>query len=398
MRDIFDDEVDKKDSKDFAALFEQSLGGVSKKLQPGDKIHGEILSINKDEVFVSTGTINDGMVVKKDLVDADGNFKYKVGDFVDLYVTQVKGADIRLSTKPTAKNIAEDLEDAFDMMLPVEGRVSEACNGGFRIDVLGKTAFCPISQIDLKRVDKPEDYVGHKFQFMITKFEGGGRNIVVSRKKLLEEERQASEAAFTDEVKPGQVVKGVVTRIEKFGAFVELSPGLEGLAHISELGWSRITDPTEVVQVGQQVSVKVLSIQDVDGKLKISLSLKQAGEEPWQKMPDSIKVGSVVRGKVTRCLKFGAFVELAPGIEGLVPVQEMSLTKRVMHAEEIVKPGETVTVMIKDIKLDDRRISLSMKDTEAQPEQEAWSNYTKTQSSQGLGTLGDQFKKMFEKK
>jgi small subunit ribosomal protein S1 len=261
--------------------------------------------------------------------------------------------------------LAEDLEDAFDMMLPLEGRVTETCNGGFRVQILGKTAFCPISQIDLRRVDDANSYVGKKFEFLITQFSERGRNIVVSRKKLLEEQKEASQAAFTEDHKPGDLMKGIVTRLEKFGAFIELAPGLEGLAHISELSWSRLADPAEAVNVGQEVNVKILRIeQGANGRTQISLSVKAAEPEPWLRIPDSLAPGKVVEGKIARCMKFGAFVELIPGIEGLIPLSEMSYTKRVLRAEEIVKEGERVQVMIKEIRPEERRISLSLRDAQ----------------------------------
>ncbi len=363
MRDLFDDDGDDKKSSDFAKMFEDSLTGVEKKLNVGDRVKGEILTIGKEEVFVSTGTIDDGVVLKSDLLDGEGKFTHNIGDVVDLFVTQKKGGQILLSTKPTAKNLADDLEDAFDMMLPVEGRVTEPCNGGFRVSVMGKTAFCPISQIDLRRVDDPAAYVGKKFEFVITQYSERGRNIVVSRRRLLEEQKELSEASFTEDNKPGDMVKGVVTRLEKFGAFIELAPGLEGLAHISELSWARVNDPGEVVTVGQQVNAKILRIeQGANGRTNISLSIKAAQPEPWLNLPEGIEAGRAVEGRVTRCMKFGAFVEIAPGIEGLVPLSEMSYTKRVVRSDELIKEGERVTVMIKEINPDERRVLLSLRD------------------------------------
>lgn len=366
MSNLFDDEFDDESSSksnDFAKMFEESMSGVGKKLSPGDRVKGEILTIGKEEVFVSTGTVDDGVVLKRDLLDGEGQFNHKAGDVLDLFVTQVKGGQILLSPKPTAKNIAEDLEDAFDMMLPVEGRVTEICNGGFRVSVLGKSAFCPISQIDLRRVDDAAAYVGKKFEFVITQFSERGRNVVVSRRKLLEEQQELSRSAFTEDHKPGDLVQGLVTRIEKFGAFIELAPGLDGLAHISELAWSRVNDPAEVVKIGQQVRAKVLRIeQGANGRMNVSLSLKAVEPEPWENMPNELETGRVVEGRVTRCMKFGAFVEIAAGIEGLVPLSEMSYTKRVVRSDELIKEGERVMVMIKEINPEDRRMLLSLRD------------------------------------
>ena len=366
MRDLFGDDDDSKNgSNDFARLFADSESGVSRGVSVGDKIRGEILTIGKEDVFVSTGTIDDGVVLRRDLLDADGKFAHKIGDFLDLFVTQVKGSQIFLSPKPTAKNLADDLEDAFDMELAVEGKVTEVVNGGFRVSLLGQTAFCPISQMDTRRIEDSSLYIGKKFGFKITKYER--RNIVVSRRRLLEEQKELSVDVFIQDHRPGDTISGVVSRLEAFGAFIEVAPGLEGLAHISEVSWSRVAHPQEAVQVGQVVQCKILKIDDVNGRLNISLSIKQASATPWENLPSEIREGSVVEGKVTRCMKFGAFVEVAPGIEGLVPLSEMSYTKRVVKSDEIIQEGERVPVLIKEVRADERRLLLSVKDAGGNP-------------------------------
>ena len=363
--DLFGDEENESSSKDFEQMFEDSIGGATKRLSVGDKIRGEILTIGKDDLFVSTGTLKDGLVSKRDMVDNDGNFNHKVGDFVDLFVVQVKNGQVTLSSKPTSKNLADDLETAYASGMPIEGRVAEAVNGGFRVEIMGKLAFCPISQLDSRRIDDPNIYIGKKFAFTITQFDK--RNIVVSRRKLLEAQKELSIDTFLQTNRPGDTFQGVVTRIEAFGAFIEVAPGLEGLAHISEVSWSRVANPAEAVQVGQVVQVKMLKAEEVNGRLNISLSIKQATATPWENLPESIREGNVVEGKVTRCMKFGAFVEVAPGIEGLVPLSEMSYTKRVTRSDEVISEGERVPVMIKEIRLDERRLLLSVKDAGGDP-------------------------------
>lgn len=406
MRDLFDDDSgdqDKSGSSDFAQLFEDSIGGVSKKLNVGDKLRGEVLSVGREEIFVSTGTINDGLVMRNDLADkTTGEVTAKVGDFLDLFVTAVKGSQIFLSPKPTSMNLSDDLEDAFDMMMPVEGRVTEAVNGGFRVNVLGKTAFCPMSQIDARRVDDPSQYIDKKFNFIVTQFDRKGRNIVVSRRKLLDEEKEANLSAFTEDNKPGGMVKGQVTRLESFGAFVEIAPGLEGLVHISQIAWSRLGHPSEALKVGQPVDAKILKIEEgLNGRMNISLSIKEALPAPWESLPTTIREGEVVEGRVTRLMKFGAFVEVAPGIEGLVPLSEMSLTKRVNRAEEVVKEGERIKVRIKEVRIDDQKLLLSIKDADEDAsyvsEMTAPSSGGQVSgSAKSLGTLADQFKGLFD--
>ncbi len=371
-QDFYNEEGDAKskvpvEEKDFASMLGASLAKSDKKLQTGDKIKSEVLSIGKDDIFVSTGTRHDGLVSKRDLIGTDGVFACKVGDPLELYVTFVRGTEIRLSPNKTSKNFADDLEDAFDMMLAVEGRVSEICKGGVRVSIMGKTAFCPISQLDSKRIDTADEYIGKKLEFRITQFSEGGRNIVVSRRKLLDEERELNSASFATEHKIGELMQATITRIEKFGAFAEIAPGIEGLIHVSEMGWSRIANPAEVVSMGQKFPVKLIKIDEENGKLKISLSIKQAQAAPWDNVPEKIQVGKMVSGKITKCLKFGAFIELAPGIEALIPMSEMSYVKRVMKSDELFKEGETVTVMIKEIHPETRKVLASFKDAGDDP-------------------------------
>jgi small subunit ribosomal protein S1 len=368
MKDIFGDDIKKEDRDEFTEMLAQSEKSIGKKLSVGEKITAaEILSIGKEESFVATGTTVDALLLTKELFDNEGKLAYKVGDRIDVFVSQLKKGEIQVSRKSTGGNEADSLEDAFDCMLAVEGRVSEVCNGGFRVVLMGKTAFCPVSQMDSKPITDQQSYVGRKFEFLITKYEQGGRNIVVSRRKLLDQQKEEAEAIFAEDHKPGDILNGVINRIEKFGAFVDLGPGLDGLIHISEVSWSRLENPSEVLSIGQQVTVKLLKVETVDGRSKISLSLKQAGEEPWTAHKGEFKVGDMVKGKVTNLLKFGAFVQIKPGIEGLVPLSEMSYTKRVNRPEEVVTAGETIKVLIKEINPIDKKILLSIRDAEGDP-------------------------------
>lgn len=398
---------------EFAKLLGESFRNNSRKLTVGDKIHGQILVLGQEDVFVSTGTQHDGVISKRDLLEKDGTCTFKTGDMIDLYVTQIRGSDIRLSRNATGKALAEDLEDAFDMMLPIQGRIVEVCKGGVRVNLKGKLAFCPISQIDVKHVETPDEYVGKSFDFRITQFSEGGRNIVVSRRKILEEDRELSAGSFLEENKDGDIVQGKVVRLEKFGAFVELAPGVDGLVHISELAWSRVGDPSEIVQVGQQVSVKILKRETHEGRAKIALSIKQATEkaesagnapggptasgapsptDTWSKYT----VGQVVTGKVNRKEVYGLFVQLEPGITGLLH-QSKTQEHPEFHVEKL-KVGDPVTVQIGEIRKDERRISL---DVPRDPNEDDWKNHTQTAATfgaLGAGSFGDQLKAAMTKK
>jgi len=401
----------REQAEEFAKLLGDSFKKTAKKLSVGDKIRGQILVLGQEDVYVSTGAQHDGVISKRDLLDPDGSCPYKTGDTIELYVTQVRGSDIRLSRKATDKNIAEDLEDAFDMMLPIQGRIVEVCKGGVRVNLKGKLAFCPISQIDVKHVETPDEYVGKSFEFRITQFSEGGRNIVVSRRKLLEEERELSAGSFLEEHKDGDVVQGKVVRLEKFGAFVELAPGVDGLVHISEMAWSRIGDPSEIVQVGQDVTVKILKREVPDaavgGRMKIALSIKQATQQEFA-APGAVPgaasatpskddtwskytIGQIVTGKVNRKEVYGLFVQLEPGVTGL-----LHQSKAAEHPEfkyEKIKVNDTVTVQVAEIRKEERRISL---DVPRDPAENDWK--THKQAATSFGTLGDQFKAALLKK
>jgi small subunit ribosomal protein S1 len=223
--------------------------------------------------------------------------------------------------------------------------------------------------MDIHYVEKPEDYVGQAFEFLITDFEESGRNIVLSRRKLLEKAVEKARKSFFEDLVVGSEMTGRVTKLMPFGAFVELTPGVEGMVHISELGWSRVEKPSDVLQVGDAVKVKVLGVapDEKSHQMKISLSIKQTADDPWLSVTDRFKEGDVVEGKVSRCAPFGAFVEIEPGVEGLVHISEMSYRKRVLKAEDVVSPGDLIQVLIKEIDSSRQRISLSMRDVEGDP-------------------------------
>ncbi len=403
---VLDDE-EQSAPTDFEQMLNESYGKKERPLSVGDKINAEVLSVGKEHVIVSTGTRHDGFVPAIHLQDEQKKSKVKSGDFITLYVTYVKGAQIYLSPNPTAQNLAEDIQQAYTQNLAMQGLVDSVNKGGFQVSISGKSTFCPISQMDIKRIEKPEEYVGRRFEFKITQMGEGGRNIVVSRRKVLEENQGTALATFQDQRKVGDIITGKVTKLEPFGAFIEIAPGLEGLAHVSELSWTRVSSPKDVVEVGQVVSAKIIRMETEGRRLKISLTLKQSEGDPWQNLPSQVQTGRVVSGKVTRCMPFGAFVELHAGIEGLIPLSELSATKRASRADEFVKEGEQVSVMIKEINPQSKRISLSLKDalTEAASASEAQdikeyaaSQKVRESSSTSMGLLGAKIQQAMDKK
>ena len=369
MTNQFDDENSEEKEQSFAALLEAYSPAKDSELGVGDKISGEIVSIGRDSIFVDTGTKIDGVVDKAELLDENGEITLTEGDVLELYIVALSDEEIKLSKALSGIGGLNMLKEAYEKAVPVEGKISETCKGGVRVDILQRKAFCPVSQLDINYVENASDYVGQSFNFLITTFEENGRNIVLSRRALLAREQEKARKEFYQTLSVDTTMDGTVTRIMPYGAFVQLSSGVEGMVHISEMSWSRAAKPESLVNVADTVRVKVIGIEPdkKPGLLKISLSMKQLTEDPWDSVGEQFHEGGKTQGTVTRCANFGAFVEVAPGIEGLVHNSEMSYKKRVLKPEDVVTAGETVSVMIKEIDLEKRRISLSIRDAEGDP-------------------------------
>lgn len=393
----FDDDSSKTD--DFGAMLDASFGAGGGRLSVGDKIRGEILSIGKEQAFVSTGTPTDGQIPRLELLNDKKELAYKVGDVIDVVVLKVREGEIRLRLKG-AKGAADDvenLEDAFDMELPVEGKVLEAVKGGYRVSIQGVKAFCPISQIDLRPAADPNVYVGNKYEFVITQYEAKGRNVVVSRRRMLEAGKAEAEGAFLQSNQVGDVVDGTVQRMEQFGAFVELLPGVEGLVHISEISWARLAHPSEVLAVGTPVKVKILKMEDGaggGGQLRISLSIKQGGGEsdPWMQLATKFPLGTQVDGTVVKKEAFGLFVSVAPGIQGLLPRSKWRDSAEAQTYEN-KKKGDPIKVAISEIRTDERKLTLGLPGEESD---DAWRAHQAPAAKPGggMGTMADLFKNM----
>lgn len=395
-KDVFGDELDSKANQDFGSLFEQSLNSVGKKLHVGDKFRGEILSVNKEESFIGTPTTQDAMILTSELLDENKELKYKTGDVIEVVVLNMKGGEIRVARvgSKKANSDLDSLEDAFDMELPIEGRVTEVCNGGFRVQIQNKLAFCPVSQMDYKVNTDHQFYVNKKFEFLITQLDPKGRNVVVSRRKLLDLQKVENEGQFMSQVKAGDILAGEVTRMEKYGAFIRLDSGVEGLCHISEIGWSRLADPSEVLSLGQKVQVMILDLVELDGKLKISLSIKKAGGEgdPWLTVPEKFPVGSLHNGTVEKKEQYGLFVNIAAGVTGLLP---RSKWRDHIDAQtfENKKKGDKIQVRIDEILFEQKKISMGLATA---AEDESWRDMATQKSgfsNNKMSALGDLFKK-----
>lgn len=383
VKDEFREEEDGVQSEDlhgeesFADLLDSYDADDSQDIRQGDKITGTIISIGKSNVYVSTGSKSDGVVDRAELLDENGQLPYKVGDKLSLYVVSLNESETILSKALSGAGYAFMLEEASLNHTPVEGKVSGIIKGGFSVEIMGKRAFCPVSQMDLRYVENQEEYLGKTLSFLITRFAEGGKNIVVSRRDLLNREIEESRESYLKTIAEGDTVQGKVSKLMPYGAFIELAPGVEGMAHISELSWSRVEKTSEALVQDELVNVKILKIETKEGAdlPKISLSVRQTTQDPWDRAEQTFSTGQQLTGKVVRLAPFGAFVEIAPGVDGLVHLSEMSHTRRILKADDILEQGQMVQVVVKEIDLKAKRISLSMKDAHGDPWSGAQAKY-----------------------
>lgn len=341
---------------EFAALFEASTRARS--LSKGQSVEGTIVGIGAEVALIDVGSKSEAVLDVAELKDDDGALEAAVGDRIQAVVIDTAGG-IKLSRKLARKAATDkELEQAFHSGLPVDGVVQGLVKGGYDVKVARSRAFCPFSQIDLFRTENPDLHVGQTYTFRITEFRDGGRSIVVSRRAVLEVEQQARAEEVRRSVVPGAVLKGRVVSVPAFGAFVDLGGGVQGLLHVSEMGWSRVADASEAVKVGDEITVKVLRVDQATQK--IALGLKQLAEDPWSKVSGAYEVGQVRPGVVTRLAEFGAFVELEPGVEGLAHASTFAPSGQRDAWRRVVKVGMTGGFQILSVDPDKKRIGVAL--------------------------------------
>jgi small subunit ribosomal protein S1 len=331
-------------------------------INEGEVVNGTVVRVDKDEVLVDIGYKSEGVIpvselsIRRSVNPAD---EVSVGDEIAALVMTKEDAEGRLilSKKRARFEIAwKAIEQAYEKGEPVTGRVIEVVKGGLILD-LGVRGFLPASLVDIRRVQDLDEYMGQELRCKVIELNRSRNNVVLSRRAVLEDERKEMRQAILDKLNPGDVVEGTISNIVDFGAFVDLD-GMDGLIHISELSWSHVNHPSEVLEIGQKVDVKVLDIDRE--RQRISLGLKQTQTDPWQQVLESYKEGDVVSGKVTKVVTFGAFVEILPGVEGLVHISELA-QHHVENPREVVSQGDTVNVRILEVDAERRRLSLSLK-------------------------------------
>jgi len=345
----------------FEELLKASSGSPGRKLFPGDKVSGKVAKVSKDTIFVDLGGKSEGIADIQEFLDKEGRLIVKQGDWVEMRVASTRdGIHLTKGMKVQGADTLDMLREAKENVVPVEGRVSGVVKGGFEVNLSGIRAFCPLSQIDLAFCEKPEEHVGARYPFRIMEIKERGKNIVVSRRVLMEEEREKKSKETLARLKPDLECEGKVTKLTDFGAFVDVG-GIEGMVHISEISHGRINHPSEILKPGQQVKVKVLKIEsEKEGRPKISLSVKALEPDGWDRGL-GFEEGEIIHGKISRLADFGAFVEVAPGVDGLVHISEISY-EHVPHPGKLLKEGEGVDVLVMGIDRDSHRISLSIKE------------------------------------
>ncbi len=355
-----DTEYDESEYEELLSLYEDTLSDIAE----GEIVTAQVISKTDSEVILDVGFKSEGAIPLDEFRNPD---EVQPGDTVDVFLESLEddeGVVVLSKKKADFLRVWEKIKEAFDNDQPVRGMIKRKIKGGVTVDLMGVDAFLPGSQIALRRVPNVDDLVGQEFDFKILKLNKRRRNIVVSRRVLLEEERAGKREVLKEELKVGDVRKGVVKNITDFGAFIDLG-GMDGLLHITDMSWGRIGHPSEVCDIGQEVEVKIL---DVDwDRERISLGLKQLQEYPWKNVAEKYPVGTRVHGRVVSITNYGAFIELEKGIEGLVHISEMSWTRNVRHPSQLVAINDEVECVVLRVDEEAQKISLGMKQVEEDP-------------------------------
>jgi len=351
-----------EDDLSFMEMFEESM----KSIQEGKIVSGEIVQIDNEFVLVDIGYKSEGQIRISEFKDLEGNLKAQVGDTVEVLLVRKEDKDgnIVLSKEKAARvKIWDDIEKAYKDNETIKGKIISRVKGGLSVDV-GLQAFLPGSQADLRPVKDLDTLVGVEHDFKIIKYERRQGNIVLSRRAVLEVERAEQREKVLENLEEGGVVEGAVTNITDYGLFIDLG-GIDGLVHVTNIAWSKTGHPSELYQIGDQITVKVLSFDRE--KERVSLGIKQLTADPWTGIEEKYPVGTQVSGRIATLKKYGAFVELEEGVEGLVHISEMSWTRKVMHPSELFRVGDTVETIVLSMDVAKKRISLSVKQLEPNP-------------------------------
>lgn len=360
--DVDDEHEQGAHGGEFAEMFNDSI----KQLQVGEIVKGVVVQVGADIVLVDVGYKSEGVIQASEFLDENGDLTIKVGDEVRVFFEREENdrGYIVLSRRKAESHLAwEKINEAGGEGGVIEGKITGKVKGGLTVDI-GVQAFLPASQVDLRPSGNLDRYVGQTGMFKVIKMNRKRGNVVLSRRVILEEERDKLKEQTIGNLAEGQILEGIVKNITDYGAFVDLG-GLDGLLHVTDMSWGRLNHPSEAVSVGQKLTVKILKYDSTKGK--ISLGLKQTMPDPWQTVSESYAVGAKVQGKVVSLTEYGAFIALEEGVEGLIHVSEMSWTRRIRHPNEILTVGETIEAIVLGVDPTNRRISLGYKQTQVNP-------------------------------
>jgi len=384
----------------FAELFEKSFKKQGR-LEPGQMAEAMIVKITADWIFLDLGGKGEGYLDKKEMTDESGSLTVKEGDTIRAYFVSSENNEMHFTTKiGSGPGMQAKIEEAWRNHIPVEGTIAKEIKGGFEVKIGGNVrAFCPFSQMGIRREEQQADYIGRSFSFKIVVYGEDGRNIVLSRKAILDDERRSKRQELHEILKEGMKVKGTVTSLQKFGAFVDVG-GIEGLLPVSEIAWGRTEKISDILSVGQEVEVIIKKLDWEQGRF--SFSLKDALPDPWDRVADAYPVGSVHAGKVSRLTPFGAFVSLKEGVDGLIHISKLGSGRRINHPREVLKEGQAVEVKIEAFDQAQRKLSLSLAEISREEEEAAATLKDYQQRSaaapKAIGSLGDLLKAKMEQK
>ena len=383
-----------EETKSFSELLNET-NLMPQHFSVGEKINTTIVKITSEWIFLDLGAKSEGYLDKKELMDEDGNLTAKEGDSITAYFVSSRHGEKLFTTKLlTSKSVDDFLFKAYETQIPMEATVEKEIKGGFSVRINANVSgFCPYSQMDTKKIDDVAAYVGKKFEFIVAEYSENGRNIILSRRPLLEKIEQEKKGALKESLKKGMTVSGVVASVQKFGAFVDLG-GIQALLPVSEMGWSRVDDPKVLYAPGDKVEVVIINLDWENNR--ITLSVKESLPNPWDGFVHKYSEGSLLKGKVSSLTIFGAFIKLEDGVDGLLHISKIARGKKIKHASDVMKAGEEIEVKIEKIDRENKKISLDLagsdKDTSAVGGEDDFRNYI-AKSPKAMGTLGDLLKK-----
>ncbi|HBI47549.1 MAG TPA: 30S ribosomal protein S1 [Smithella sp.] len=379
-----------EETKSFAEMLEET-NLVPKHFDAGEKTEAIVVKISPEWIFIDLGAKSEGYLDKNEFMDEEGNLTVKEGDTITAYFISSRHGEKLFTTKLlTSKSVDDFLLNAYQNQIPLEAAVEKEIKGGFSIRINpNASGFCPYSQMDVRRIDDVAAYVGKKFEFVVAEYSENGRNIILSRRPLLEKIEQEKKSALKESLKKGMSVSGVVASVQKFGAFIDLG-GIQALLPVSEMGWGRVDDPKVLYSPGDKVEAVVINIDWESNR--ITLSAKATLPNPWDEVVRKYAEGSVLKGKVSHLTNFGAFVTIEAGVEGLLHISKIARGKKIKHACDVLKAGEEVEIRIEKIDRENKKISLDMagndKDTSVAGEDEDFRSYI-APAPKTMGTFGD---------